>query len=201
MQTPPHNTWRMIPSEKQRIVPWRNGEGETRQIAIEPPDATAASAFAWRISSAKITAKSPFSTFPNIDRSLWLLQGSGLLLFIAGQEVRLEKQFARVDFAGEAEVKCELLGGAVCDLNLMVDRTRYRAAATVVQNEQHEMRGAATVLVVALSEVTLLCDKALGQQRFALQAFDALRVELQAQQQTRIAAQGAVLCVQICAVS
>ena len=59
-------------------IPWKNGGGSTRQLAIHPPQASLDD-FAWRISCARVRGAGPFSAFPGIQRSLALLEGELLL--------------------------------------------------------------------------------------------------------------------------
>jgi len=122
-----------LPRTAQKIVPWRNGAGSTREVAIEPPGAELATGFVWRISIAGVAADGPFSRFPGIDRSLWLWRGAGMDLDIDGARVRLDRPLQRVDFAGEVPVQARLLGGPTEDLNVMVARDRVRAAAAIVE--------------------------------------------------------------------
>jgi hypothetical protein len=116
----------------QRVMPWRNGGGSTREVAIDPPDARAGAPFRWRISRASVASDSPFSIFPGVDRSLWLLRGNGLLLDVAGREVRLERPLQRFDFAGETPVHARLLAGAIEDLNVFVARGSVTVDAQVL---------------------------------------------------------------------
>ncbi|HWV09358.1 MAG TPA: HutD family protein, partial [Pseudomonas sp.] len=73
---------RLIDLATTPCTPWKNGGGETRELAIEPAGA-ALDEFEWRISSARVTAPGGFSSFPGIDRSLAILNGDGLGL-VAG---------------------------------------------------------------------------------------------------------------------
>jgi environmental stress-induced protein Ves len=52
-------------------VPWKNGGGTTRQLAVGPADATADD-FLWRLSIARIDAPGSFSVFSGIDRTILL---------------------------------------------------------------------------------------------------------------------------------
>ncbi|MBM4062979.1 MAG: HutD family protein [Planctomycetes bacterium] len=124
------------------MVPWRNGGGTTREVAIDPPGASAAADFRWRISIAGVAADGPFSRFPGVDRSLWLLGGDGLELDVDGRTVRLDRPLQRIDFAGEAKVAARLLGGPTSDLNVMVARAGSVAAAQVVALADAERRSA-----------------------------------------------------------
>src|SRR5690606_16282318 len=127
----PFLTW--LPRWTQRVVAWRNGLGSTREVAIDPLDGSVEQGFRWRVSCAGVAADGPFSRFPGVDRTLWLVRGDGLLLDLDGREVRLDQRLQRVDFAGEANVHARLLGGAVDDLNVMVRRGEVRADSSMHQ--------------------------------------------------------------------
>ena len=122
-----------IPLAAQPEQAWANGGGRTRQVAIEPADATFAGGFAWRVSIAEVASDGPFSQLPGIDRSLWLLQGAGMALTIGAQTVVLGRPLQRCDFAGETPVTSRLLAGPCQDLNVMTARQRVRAHCEVQQ--------------------------------------------------------------------
>lgn len=67
---------RLIRSASYRRQPWKNGGGETIEIAAHPVGATTDN-FDWRISMARVEGDGPFSTFPDIDRTLTILEGMG----------------------------------------------------------------------------------------------------------------------------
>jgi environmental stress-induced protein Ves len=116
----------------QPVTAWLNGGGTTRQVAIDPPGATLASGFRWRVSRAKVDVDGPFSRLPGVDRSLWLARGNGLRLDVDGREVILDRPWLPVHFAGEAVVMARLLDGPVEDVNIMVQRDLVRATAKIV---------------------------------------------------------------------
>lgn len=122
----------VIPAAAQPAMPWANGGGSTRQVAIDPPGATLADAFRWRVSIAQIAADGPFSRLPEVDRAMWLVSGDGVQLDVDGREVVLAKPRQRLDFPGEALVHCELLGGPCEDCNVMAARGRVDWSAEVV---------------------------------------------------------------------
>lgn len=119
--------------DDQPVTPWKNGQGSTRQVAVDPPDASLAQGFRWRVSRAAVGQDGPFSPFPGVDRTLWLLRGAALTLVIDGQERRLERAYDEVAFPGEAAVVGRLGGGPTEDLNLMHDRSRVHARPTLVR--------------------------------------------------------------------
>jgi environmental stress-induced protein Ves len=154
----------------QRVVPWRNGSGVTREVAIDPDGAT--DAFRWRVSMAEVRSDGPFSRFPGVDRSLWLLAGKGMLLDAGGREVRLDQPLQRFDFAGETPVHARLLDGPVRDLNVMHDRAQIAAQAEIVESGTRMVpKGTTWLLLVLHGPMSVhACGEA-----FDLESGDALR--------------------------
>jgi len=113
-------------------MPWKNGLGVTTEILIEPADATLGN-FDWRLSMARIDADGPFSSFPNIDRLLVVLEGCVQLEIEERPAIALTPDDAPVRFPGELAVSATLITAAgalprpAIDLNLMVRRGRYAA--------------------------------------------------------------------------
>ncbi|MGR7000643.1 HutD/Ves family protein [Yinghuangia aomiensis] len=70
------------------VTPWRNGGGETREVAAEP---SADGGFAWRVSIATIAQDGPFSAFPGVDRTITLLEGAGVHLVGDGLDHLLDR--------------------------------------------------------------------------------------------------------------
>jgi environmental stress-induced protein Ves len=158
----------------QRVVPWRNGGGHTREVAIEPPQATVAGAFDWRISRATVAADGPFSTFAGVDRSLWLWAGRGIELDVDGRTVRLDAPLQRVDFRGESTVRGRLIDGAIEDCNVMAARDRIAVQADAWRLDGGARRdlslAAGTTVVVALDAPLVACGRQLA-------AGDAVRID------------------------
>ncbi|SFQ52602.1 hypothetical protein SAMN05216229_1308 [Geopseudomonas sagittaria] len=105
--------------------PWKNGGGETRELAVAPPGA-GLDDFDWRLSCAQVANGGPFSAFPGVDRSLAVLDGAGLRLECAdGATHLLSAESAPLAFPGELAVTATLPGGPVGDFNLMTRRARW----------------------------------------------------------------------------
>jgi environmental stress-induced protein Ves len=116
---------RVVPSYEYRRTRWKNGAGWTREIHAEPPGRDD---WDWRLSIAEVGADGPFSTFPGIDREVVLLSGEGMRLrFGNGAVADIRPPHGRHRFAGEAEVRGELIAGPTHDFNLMWRRDRYVA--------------------------------------------------------------------------
>ena len=75
---------RILRASTYRRMPWKNGGGETTEIAVSPEGA-GLDDFAWRISMARVDGDGPFSAFAGVDRTLSILEGEGLRLEIAGR--------------------------------------------------------------------------------------------------------------------
>lgn len=126
--------------------PWKNGGGETRELAVAPPGA-GLDDFDWRISCAQVASGGPFSAFPGVDRSLAVLEGAGLRLDLgAGEVLELDVESAPLQFAGEQAVSAELLDGPVGDFNVMTRRARWRHDLQVLTlHGRHVLRREADV--------------------------------------------------------
>jgi len=113
--------------ESLRPAPWKNGGGLTREIvSLGDP-------FDWRVSIAEVASDGPFSVFEGIDRTIVLLEGSGLHLqsFDGTLEHRLEQPLQPFDFSGDLQLDSSQLGGASCDFNVMTRRSRGRSTVRV----------------------------------------------------------------------
>ena len=123
---------RSTPCEARRM-PWKNGGGITLELAVEPPDATLETGFAWRLSSAEVALSGPFSRFPGLERTLLLLSGGGLGLDFGEHGARvLDQPLAPLRFSGDWPAQATLLGGPCVDFNLMADPARCQARLEVL---------------------------------------------------------------------
>ncbi|MBO3762294.1 HutD family protein [Ciceribacter sp. L1K22] len=109
-------------SEDHKVMPWKNGLGVTREVALAPsprPDAP----FLWRLSLATIKGSGPFSLFPGIDRSIAALSGKPVRLVVDGkEEATLDALGEPYSFSGDAVVEAISEGGETTDLNIMTLR-------------------------------------------------------------------------------
>lgn len=142
-----------------RIVPWRNGGGTTREIAVRP--GAAPDRFAWRLSIATVATPGPFSAFDGYDRTIMVIDGAGMILNLAGIDqppLGLYQPFA---FAGETKVDCRLVDGPIHDFNVMVDRATARANVEVVAlgaPRRLDASGASRAIMVLEGRATIAPD-------------------------------------------
>ena len=121
---------RLIRARDYRRMPWKNGGGETVEVAISPAGASL-DAFDWRISMARVGTSGPFSRFPGIDRTLAVIEGAGVRLAVAGHDaVTLGRDTVPFAFRGDDPASAELIDGPIDDLNVMTRRTSYRHRLT-----------------------------------------------------------------------
>jgi hypothetical protein len=112
-----------------RVMPWKDGGGSTTEIAIEPPGASLADPFAWRVSMARVEASGPFSRFPGYQRALVLLEGAGLILDFEGKaRQRLKRPGQTVAFSGDDAVSATLIQGPCLDFGIISDPRRVAAS-------------------------------------------------------------------------
>ena len=171
-------------------VPWKNGGGLTREVAVHPPGSTLGN-FAWRVSLAEVRTGGPFSTFTGIDRQMAVLSGR-LQLSIAGRKtLTLCADSDPVAFAGELPVSSEPVQSPVVDLNVMTRRAafgarmrrcRARSTATVALQ-------ADSTLLLALAPLTLRAPCMQG----TLASLDAVHLSLDRHTRGEVSIEGTAL--------
>ncbi|CEJ15572.1 Protein Ves [bacterium YEK0313] len=177
-----------------RRMPWKNGGGETAEIAVHPAGADLAG-FDWRVSMATVVSDGPFSLFPGIDRTLAVLTGAGIRLDIAGFAAqRLMPESPPLAFPADAPAGASLIAGPITDLNVMTRRGRCRHSLTpltVTGRETLALAARWTLLMTvdALEAVT-------GEGTVRLDPLDVLVVE-GAAQIALAAASGTARCYHI----
>ena len=65
----------LILRARERVaVPWKNGGGVTRTVAVHPPGSDLKT-FDWRVSIAEVRSSGPFSVFSGVERHMAVLSG------------------------------------------------------------------------------------------------------------------------------
>ena len=123
---------RILRSADYAALPWKNGRGVVRQIAVFPAGA-GYETLDWQVSRPTIERDTPFSKLPGLDRQLMLVSGKGLILRArsvedrADFEQRLDHPLEPFAFRGDWAVDCVLTDGPVEVLNVMTRRGRCGA--------------------------------------------------------------------------
>lgn len=160
-------------------TPWKNGGGIAIDIAGESRRGTASpagwDATLWRFGRTTIPAAAPFSDLTGFDRLLMVVEGRGLVLRTATEEIDVREPFVPVRFVGETKVVSRLESGPVEVVNLIADRTY-----ATIELERLALDGSKTlapgihVLYAAAGPCALRCD---GEPR-ALDAGHALQLDV-----------------------
>ena len=152
-------------------VPWKNGGGLTREVAVWPPESNFEN-FDWRVSLAEVHAAGPFSSFPGVDRQMAVLAGRLTLAIEGGESLALSPDSPPLGFAGETRIVVQATHGMVTDLNVMTRRGRFsaRLQRCAVRAAQQLTLLADTTVLIARSELTLRLQAT----EAMLSAFDAL---------------------------
>lgn len=125
---------------------WKNGGGATRTVGVSPSSA-GFDDFIWRVSIADVRQSGAFSSFPEVDRTILLLEGAGMVLERSdGVAHSLTTAFRPHSLRGEDAIEARLVNGPARDFNVMVRRGRARAAVRV-WDRADAMRWAGDVLV------------------------------------------------------
>lgn len=165
----------LLRASSYKRMPWKNGGGETVEIAVFPANASVEN-FDWRISMATVASDGPFSIFPEIDRSLSILAGNGVALAIDGAgPISLTVDSQPLPFSADVPVVATLTNGAITDLNVMTRRGRFQHSAeqitghTLVAKSSHDE----TAFLLATGDVTVTS----GDQDFAIAALDSIEID------------------------
>ncbi len=142
---------RIIRGADCRTMPWKNGGGETTEIAVSPAGAPL-DAFDWRVSMARVASNGPFSVFSGIDRNLTVLEGAGIVLEPHGSaSIRLTPNSLPYAFPGDLSLDARLVDGPILDLNVMTRRGRARCTVsknTIASSRDHAISGDILLLLV-----------------------------------------------------
>ncbi len=111
-------------------MPWKNGQGLTKEIFIEDsPHA----GLVFRLSIATISKSGPFSQFPKKKRIITCLGGSPVSLKLGTNQQITLKKFEPFEFDGHETVYGSLNGELPAeDFNVMFDPNEGDASITVV---------------------------------------------------------------------
>ncbi|MBB3169565.1 HutD/Ves family protein [Simiduia aestuariiviva] len=126
----------VIGPEEFNKIPWKNGKGETLELAISAGHTL--QSFDWRISIAQLEEDGYFSDFAGYHRTLILLEGNGLeLSHEQGPLHRLTGALPQIEFDGGLRTFGRLLNGPVTDLNITTKSHKFQA---IVETHPHPTR-------------------------------------------------------------
>jgi environmental stress-induced protein Ves len=155
-------------------MPWKNGGGSTVELITSPQGATI-NDFEFRISVATVSQDGPFSLFPNIDRTLALVDGQGLTLHLAGEpDIVIDDATPFASFAGETSIHATVNNGTTMDFNVMTNRGRCSHTFEVSHGTSYKVvpRGEFTLMFIAEGEGVMIGEA--GSAPNLLDRFDAI---------------------------
>ncbi|WP_323776039.1 HutD family protein [Leisingera sp.] len=110
-------------------VPWKNGGGVTRELAVHQEGGQ----MIWRLSLADIDQSGRFSAFPGLARIHCIVEGAGHVLSNSG--TRLEaRPLHPLRFDGGLELECRLRDGPSKAFNVIYDPARVTAEAGILRD-------------------------------------------------------------------
>jgi environmental stress-induced protein Ves len=121
-----------------QTLPWRNGLGSTVELLAETPNKN--EAFSWRLSIASVANDGPFSDFSGYDRTLLLLEGSGITLNKPNGIFKvLNSSFDYANFKGEDLIDATLHNGPIKDFNIMTLRSICTSSVTAIDENSESL--------------------------------------------------------------
>ncbi len=186
---------KLLRASDHKRMPWKNGGGETVEIAVSPEGAGLAD-FDWRVSMATVATDGPFSVFPGIDRTLSILEGEGMTLFIEGRAPeRLTQASEPLPFAADAPTSATLVDGTITDLNVMTRRGRFKHSVQRVSVDGH------TEVAFEVGTSLVLCHRGNADIDGAgLGAGDCLLISNDSAKQHSISGKAQLFCIAIAAI-
>lgn len=165
----------IVRSEEFRRMRWKNGDGETAEIAVFPPGA-GLSDFDWRVSMATVARAGPFSLFPDVDRTLAIVEGAGITLEIEGRPaVTLTGKNEPFAFPADIATTATLVEGPIVDLNVMSRRGRWshRVERWHFEGQRHFDAPGGVTMLISLGDLRV----DIGSHAAELRRFDCVFIE------------------------
>lgn len=118
--------YKVISPDQFKTIPWKNGLGQTTELAISPGGTI--DQFDWRLSIASVVENGWFSDFSGYDRHLVLLDGHGIKLTHNQNQVdNLHRPLSMATFDGSSQTMGELFNGPIHDFNVMSKQLAFSA--------------------------------------------------------------------------
>lgn len=150
---------KIIPADTFKTLPWKNGKGETTELAINSGGTL--ENFQWRLSIASVTENGVFSDFSGYLRNLVLIQGNSI--YLKHDKVKTDKLTDILDFAtfdGGSETLGTLPKGAIKDFNIITSKTKCETKVqTYVAQTNQLINFNGLVFVFSLSDSIELQDQ------------------------------------------
>lgn len=125
----------IIKSSQFKIIPWKNGQGKTTELAINA--AGNLDEFDWRLSIATVASDGLFSDFSGYDRNLVLIEGNGISLQHDDKKIDfLKERLDIASFSGSSKTYGRLVSGAIKDFNIMTNNKKITPCVDCYHEQQ-----------------------------------------------------------------
>ncbi|MFT5757770.1 MAG: environmental stress-induced protein Ves [Alteromonadaceae bacterium] len=141
----------IIHSSQFKTLPWKNGKGETIELAIN--DNANLDNFTWRISMASVVEDGQFSDFSGYMRNLVLIEGQGLNLQHDHNAIdKLNNLLDLATFDGGCSTVGNLHDGGIIDFNIITAKDKYQTnVSTYLQPTTLEIKLTTLCFIYSLS--------------------------------------------------
>lgn len=125
----------VISPEHFKTIPWKNGQGETIELAIN--DGGILADFIWRLSMANVVEDGVFSDFSGYQRNLVLIAGKGINLQHDDNKIdTLHHLLDVANFDGGCRTIGNLLDGEITDFNVITDKEKCSVVVKTFKEQQ-----------------------------------------------------------------
>ena len=147
----------IIPPSQFKTVPWKNGKGETIELAIN--EGGTLDKFDWRVSIASVVEDGVFSDFSGYHRNLVLISGNGICLSHINSsneklpDNKLDSLLKVASFDGGNQTTGQLSDGSITDFNIITNNKKYQAKVkTFTSNSKVQFNNAHLTFCYSLSD-------------------------------------------------
>ncbi len=146
----------IIGPKQFKTIPWKNGLGETTELAIN--ELANLDNFIWRMSIASVVEDGVFSDFSGYYRNLVLIEGEGISLEHDAKSVDdLVNLLDVASFDGGCKTQGLLSHGPIKDFNIITDKSKVTTQVDCYVDENQvtvTLSKSALCFVYSLSDVT-----------------------------------------------
>lgn len=150
---------KIISPEQFKKTAWKNGKGETTELAIS--EGGTLEHFDWRISMAQVVEDGAFSYFTGYLRNLILISGNGMDLQHDQSNIdRLGRPLGFATFDGGCHTLATLTCGPIVDINVITQADQYAVdVATYVDQHTVNLRICEHCFIYCLKDEALLTSE------------------------------------------
>ena len=179
-----------ISPDQFKTIAWKNGQGQTTELAISPGGTLVD--FAWRVSIASVVENGGFSDFSGYDRQLILLTGNGIKLTHDDEQVDvLSTPLAMAVFDGASHTIGKLIDGPIQDFNVMTKQGSYTAEVKTFSQQQSITCSAAGLNFIYAAKQSIAIQ--ISHDNIELPHGHLLQVSNQAEENIKVSGQGFIV--------